>query len=195
MSSLYLVRHCEYDNPRNILPGRLPVELSEKGKKQARKLTEYFKDKSIAKIHSSAVLRCKQTSEIISSNAIPIVYDKRLLEIHSAYQGIAREPNDPLKEYEYFYGHIPELGGESLYDIYTRMASFFEELLLDLHENVIVCSHGDPLYMAYYWFTKKPLPSINEVSDPNLSDYQEKASVREVVVEQSGHTLRPILQF
>jgi len=25
-TTLYLVRHCEYANPRNILPGRLPVQ-------------------------------------------------------------------------------------------------------------------------------------------------------------------------
>ncbi|OGJ22410.1 MAG: hypothetical protein A2804_00645 [Candidatus Pacebacteria bacterium RIFCSPHIGHO2_01_FULL_46_10] len=193
MPSLYLVRHCEYDNPRNILPGRLPIELSEHGKKQAEKLAEYFKDKSIAKIYSSAVLRCKQTSEAIADGTTPIVYDKRLLEGHSAYQGIVYEPEHPLREY--FYGHIPELGGESPDDIYTRMASFFEELLPSLHENVVVCSHGDPLYTAYCWFAKKSLPSMNEVSDLDLSDYQEKGSVREIVVEQSKNTIKPVLQF
>ena len=86
-STIYLVRHCEYENPRGILPGRLPLELSSTGLKQAHAMKEFFLDKQIELIYSSAVVRCKQTSQIISDNKIPINYDKRLLEIFSAYQG------------------------------------------------------------------------------------------------------------
>lgn len=87
MTKLYLVRHCQYANPKGILPGRLPVELSEEGLREAVRLRLFFKDKHINKIYSSAVRRCQQTSEQISSGAIPIEYDQRLLETFSAYQG------------------------------------------------------------------------------------------------------------
>ena len=61
---IYLLRHCEYVNPNNIMPGRLPVELSEEGLNQAKRLRKYFMDKDIGMIYSSAVRRCKQTAEI-----------------------------------------------------------------------------------------------------------------------------------
>jgi broad specificity phosphatase PhoE len=87
MPKMYLLRHCDYDNPRTILPGRLPVELSEQGKRRAQELQQFFADKEIAAIYSSAVLRCRQTVEIIADKKIPIFYDARLLETLSAYQG------------------------------------------------------------------------------------------------------------
>lgn len=45
MPSIYLLRHCAYDNPLNILPGRLPVELSAAGKENAARLAKFWKPK------------------------------------------------------------------------------------------------------------------------------------------------------
>lgn len=87
MNSIYLLRHCAYSNPLNILPGRLPVELSQEGRENALRLKEYFADKNIKQIYSSAVKRCKQTAEIIADHNIPLTFDQRLLETFSAYQG------------------------------------------------------------------------------------------------------------
>ena len=92
--SIYLLRHCDYDNPKKILPGRLPVPLSSKGIEQANLLKEYFADKSIANIYSSAVERCKQTAQIIADNKIPIIPDKRILETLSAYRAYWGENHD-----------------------------------------------------------------------------------------------------
>jgi broad specificity phosphatase PhoE len=47
---IYLLRHCEYENPRNILPGRLPLELSEVGIEKAEKLKKFFAGKNMIKM-------------------------------------------------------------------------------------------------------------------------------------------------
>lgn len=122
MSSIYLLRHCDYSNPRNILPGRLPLELSEKGKEQAEKLKNHFIDKHIGKIYSSAVLRCKQTSEIIAAGSIPIIFDQRILETFSAYQGYWEENWHGTGWH--LFSHKKELGGEGLVDLQKRMQIF-----------------------------------------------------------------------
>ncbi|MBL7159755.1 histidine phosphatase family protein, partial [Candidatus Microgenomates bacterium] len=50
-TTIYLVRHCEYENPRRVVPGRLPgFPLSAEGKENAKLLANYFKDKKIAAI-------------------------------------------------------------------------------------------------------------------------------------------------
>ena len=92
MWAIYLLRHCEYEAIPPILPGRLPVQLSLRGIERAKRLSRFFKSKNIKKLYSSAVLRCKQTAEIISDGIIPVTYDKDLLETLSAYQGYW-EPN------------------------------------------------------------------------------------------------------
>lgn len=159
MSFVYLLRHCRYDNPRKILPGRLPLELSAEGKQTAKRLCDHFQDKNIGRIYTSAVLRCRQTAEIVADGKIPIVFDQRLLETLSAYQGFWGENwhGDGF----HFFTHRPELGGENLADIQKRMASFWDEVIPDLKENIIILSHGDPLQALYAYVHHLPLPADN----------------------------------
>lgn len=178
MTKLYLVRHATYDNPRNIMPGRLPVSLSAKGIEEAKKLSNYFADKNIDRIFSSAVLRCKQTSEIISDNNIPIEFDKRLLETFSAFQGYWKV------DWEQFWTHRHELGGESHSDIYKRVGDFIESTKWEDGKNYIICSHGDPLYfLKQYLNNENHLPEI-EHGFITPTDYQSKGSIREVTLKE-----------
>lgn len=165
MSNIYLLRHCDFANPRNILPGRLPLELSEAGKKRAGQLREIFKDKNISKIYSSEVLRCKQTAEIVADGKIPVIFDKRLLETHSAYQGFW------AKDFGDFFAHTENLGGETIMEIQARMVDFYQEIKpgLKSDENIIICSHGDPLQVLYAHLKK--IPFSNEKHLPESKKY------------------------
>lgn len=191
--SIYFVRHCEYEDPDKIIPGRLPVPLSEFGKQQAAKLSEFFIDKDISKIYSSAVLRCQQTSEIISQNKIPITYDRRLLEVFTPYQGFTFKDG---VDFDHFYGHIKELGGESYKDVQERMVSFFEDVKTKGDGNILVVSHGDPLYTLYLFLQKKPLGTEEHlIETKQTAEYPEKGSVRELQIENNTFTLKPFLVF
>ncbi len=180
MPSIYLVRHCEYDNPRNILPGRLPVELSAAGRVRAAELQRFFADKEITIIYSSAVLRCKQTAEIISDGKIPIIYDQRLLETLSAYQGFWGE-SQSAEGFEFFL-HKAELGGEGLVDIQKRMVDFWQEVTSNLQENILICSHGDPLMVLHHHIYKLPLPDDN-AGENNLAGWLEKGEFAKVTIK------------
>src|SRR3989344_3439211 len=95
MKTVYLIRHATFSNPSSIVAGRLPLPLSEEGIAQASKLAAYLAEIPLGVIYSSQVLRCQQTAEIIqqtNSNEPPVIFDKRLLETQSAYQGYW-EPN------------------------------------------------------------------------------------------------------
>jgi probable phosphoglycerate mutase len=190
---IYLVRHGEYDNPRNINPGRLPVPLSSDGISQARKLCNYFKDKNIAIIYSSPVLRCKQTAEIIADNRIPIFYDTRLAETLSAYQGMWY---DGKIDSEDLFGHRKELGGESYEDIKSRMLSFFNQVVKREGGNSIICSHSDPLWCLYLGILNRPL--TDEVTEPGENgnpEYLQKGAIRPLKVENRNYVpLGMILQ-
>ena len=187
MRSIYLVRHCDYENPLNIIPGRLPLPLSLAGKEQAKKLAKYFEDKNIQKIYSSAVLRCKQTAQIISQDRIRIEFDKRLLESITAYQGFSF--GDKPLDWAEFHKHRDELGGESYVDIWNRTESFFLDVMQKNEGNSIVSSHGDELFILYLVARKKPVPdlSILDLEDIMGSDeYQQKCSIREIICESGS---------
>ncbi len=193
---VYFVRHGQYHNPRGIYPGRLPVPLSKEGRAEAVRLCRFFKNKQIDRIYSSSVLRCKQTSTIISDGILPIQYDVRLLETFSAYQGywkLEKTGNVP-DAWADFYGHRKELGGEDYSNVQNRMISFFNDLLTWPDKNVIVCSHGDPLQSLYYHLTGQKLPSVEEEQGEFGNPlYQKKGSVRLLTVEDGQYMFEPAL--
>lgn len=179
MSRVYLLRHCDYENPLKILPGRLPLPLSENGRQRAEELQKEFADKQIFKIYSSAVLRCKETTEIVSDSKIPIVYDKRLLEVMSAYQGYWDENWHGTGFH--FFSHRDELGGESFEDIRKRMGEFWENVRAKNEGNIIICSHGDPLQILYSYINNLPLASETS-QETNIPGWIEKGEYLEIQI-------------
>lgn len=180
MYSIYLLRHCEYHNPRSILPGRLPVPLSETGRAQAHRLKEHFINKNIAKVYSSAVLRTRETAEIIADNKIPIIFDQRLLETASAYQGFWEENRHD--DGFHFFSHRHELGGENLEEIQKRMTHFWDEVAKNTQENIIIVSHGDPLMALYQKIHQLPLVDDNAPED-DIPGWLEKGQFVEILVK------------
>ncbi|MBU1967153.1 histidine phosphatase family protein [Patescibacteria group bacterium] len=189
MKTFYLVRHAQYSNPRNILVGRLPVELSEEGKEEANKLALFFVDKNIEKIYSSPVLRCKQTSKIISNKKFPIEYDLRLAETFSAYQGYWE------LDWAHFYKHHSKLGGELATDVQKRVVDFYDEINNKNKGDVIICSHGDSLYLLYAHLLKLPTPDIKEIYKLPDQEYQPKASIRPIFFDKDKISVKPLIEI
>ncbi len=189
MKTIYLVRHAQYENPRKILVGRLPVPLSEEGIKEAEKLTDFFSDKKIEKIYSSPVVRCKQTSEIIAQSNIQIKEDIRIAETLSAYQGYWEY------DWAHFYEMIDIMGGENPQDIQDRMIDFWEDIRDQEKSNIIICSHGDPLYVLYAYLTKLPTPNIQEIYNIPDGEYQPKASIRPVIYDKGKVSVSPMVEI
>lgn len=191
MKTFYLVRHVDYKNPLNINVGRLPAELSDEGIKQAQKLGAYFADKGIARIYSSPVLRCKQTSEIISDKRIPVAFDLRLAETFSAYQGMWYSGKI---DFEDLFSHRKELGGESFEDLKVRTLSFFNEINAKETGNVIICSHSDPLWCLYLGLLNRPLTDeIKEPGENGNPEYLKKGAIRPLRIEKGDITAEDMI--
>ena len=191
MKHFYLLRHTVYDNPENIFHGRLPLDLSREGRGQAQKIAAWFKDKHIARIYSSAVKRCRSMSKIVSKAiGAPVSFDKRLLEILTVIQGMNMDAY--RKDKQMRFANVSELGGESMMDIQIRMLDFFYEKMKSEKENIIICSHGDPLYFLYLGLAKRNLPETVDAID--RSEYQKKGTVRRVDIEGEKYSIGPIIE-
>ncbi len=183
MTNIYLVRHAQYANPDNIIPGRLPVELSEDGIQEAKRLREFFADKNISHIYTSPVYRCSQTSEIIAAGELTVSNDKRLAETLSPLQGSKRKG----PHYPNLYEYISQLGGESPEDIQGRMADFWNTINFEDNKNYIICSHGDPLLFLFQYLQQEVSNSDSESSQ--AESYQSKGSVRLVQINNGQMSL------
>jgi len=148
VTTIYLVRHCEFENPEKVVPFRLPgFPLNTKGKRGAKLLADYFKDKKIAAIYSSPLLRAKQTTELIASKLnLKVQVSPLLLETKTPLQGMKRE--EFFRKYDFIFGEEEHLkrGGEAIEEVNTRVKKFIKGILKK-HSNqkVVVISHGDPL--------------------------------------------------
>lgn len=184
--TFYLVRHTEYDNPRGILHGRLPISLSAVGMGQAKKIGQWFQDKNISKIYSSAVFRCRQTTELINESlAVPVIYDQRLLEDLTVMQGML------LEEYRKYddgpYTFQAELGGELPADIQGRMVNFWQEKIQSEEGNIIILSHGDPLMFLHLALVGEKLPAVHDMVNLRKvlhgHEYPSKGSIGPVIID------------
>jgi broad specificity phosphatase PhoE len=159
-TTIYLVRHGEVFNPKQILYGRLPgFGLSRTGKIQAQKLGTYLSGRPIHTIYASPLARTRQTASFVRKHhpAVPFSVDRRLIEVKTPLEGAS------LSELEkggwnFYQEKYFAQGGERLDDIWNRMNDFFSEIV-PRHEGheIVVVSHGDPIMLTAAKHSGKPI--------------------------------------
>jgi len=154
MTTIFLQRHVNYSNPRNIMPFRMPnIALSDEGKKQVESLAEFYKDKNISVIYSSPLKRAKESAEFLALNIWQdsvkrIFFDTDLLETLTPIQGVLVDEYDLINENKSLYANKlhSDFGGESADEIFLRMNKCIKKILAEHKgENIIVSSHADPI--------------------------------------------------
>lgn len=147
---IYLIRHgktlgCE--EKRYI--GITDLPLSNEGINQARFLKEYFASINIEKMYLSPLIRCVQTSDIISEDRdIKKIIVNDLKEVHMGnWEGktftYIKEKYPVL--YEKRGKHIDMFkppGGESFYELQNRVMPAFENILRTTTGNVVIIAHA-----------------------------------------------------
>jgi len=97
-----LVRHGETEwNVKQVFRGRIDIELSEMGMKQAGLLAEYLRDIKVEAIYSSPLKRALQTAEVIACcHRLNIKIVPALIDFDfGRWQGLSRqEVKDKYKE-------------------------------------------------------------------------------------------------
>jgi len=146
--NIYIIRHGEVYNPRQIFYGRLPrFSLSQKGRDQIAETAKYLLDKKIEAIYASPLLRTRQTAVIIQTalGLRPFSVRRKLLEIRSSLQGKSFEFMKSI-HFDFFFSDYRDASDETMEQISDRMQNFIKELHKKTsHENVVIVTHGDPI--------------------------------------------------
>nr|WP_317333852.1 histidine phosphatase family protein [uncultured Romboutsia sp.] len=151
MVKLILVRHAlTVDNQRSRLSGHIDSSVSEEGKEQIDKITNYLKDFDIDKIYTTTSSRTKDTVKKLSElKSIEIIEKESLKEISFGdFEGLTfdeikdkypKEFQDMIqKGYEYKYPN-----GESLIDSYNRVCIELDNIIYNNdNRTILICSHG-----------------------------------------------------
>lgn len=172
---LYVVRHGEtIENSNNCLCGRINSSLTEKGIEQAKEIRKYFENKNIDLIVSSPLDRCKQTSEIISNNQIPISYSDSLLgRDHGEFTGVHKSKIN-FDEYWNYNLNIKYESAENIRDLYNRVKLLIEDLKNKYNDkNIIIVTHSGILRVLYYYFAGIPENGVlSEIEIKNCEVYE-----------------------
>lgn len=182
---IYLIRHGDVYNPDNILYGRIPgYGLSEKGQEDLKRTGEFLKDKKIAAIYASPMLRARQSAEIVKRAInVPLTIADDLMETRTDYQGRPFSDFDEIQS-EIYLKPLSETD-ETVEQIANRMYAFFEQVK-EKHENnaVAIISHGDPIMALRSKIEGRKL----ELEAVRFKPYVKKGEVWEIS-EQDGNIL------
>ena len=141
---LYMARHGQTVwNAQNKVCGITDVDLTEKGREQAKSLALAVADKNIDVIISSPLKRAVETSGIVSEMcSIPVEIDDRLIEQnYGIYEGVDRKDENFLNNKRNFAYKYP--GGESMMQVAYRVYGLNDEIKCKYKgKNVLLVSHG-----------------------------------------------------
>lgn len=155
MIRLILIRHAlTNDNKKGRLSGHINSCISEEGKIQINKITEYLSNENIDRIYTTPSSRTKDTIEKISRLKLIKIEEKEALREISFgdFEGITFE--EIKVKYPKEFEKMIEEGnnyrypnGESLIDSYKRVAKEIDNILLenDSHSDIktiLICSHA-----------------------------------------------------
>ncbi|WP_058485365.1 histidine phosphatase family protein [Defluviitalea phaphyphila] len=150
-TNIYLVRHAEV----KYVPDDFVRPLSEKGKKDVKKVTYFFKDKLITKVISSPYIRTIDTiKDIALENNLEIeeIYDCRERKVSDQF--IDDFDSFITKQWKDFDFHLE--GGESLKQVQERAINVIFDILERYeNESIIIGTHGTWLSVVLNYFDKK----------------------------------------
>ncbi len=160
MTTLYLFRHGEYENPGYVFPtSDSGFPLSGNGRSQVTEKIPYFTGKSIVSLYSSPVLRTRQTAEILANALrLPIQLDDRLTEVKTTLEGVSMKLFDDTKGELSYLPQYTAKGAETMQALSERVWSALEDFRArHKGKEVIVVSHGDPIRFSLMKYLGMPI--------------------------------------
>lgn len=180
MGKLVLVRHGEsLWNAQGIWTGRTDIDLTEKGRQQAKKAGEAIKHISFAIAFTAPLIRTRHTLDEIKKILVDQTFPDSIAPALTErdYGSLTGKNKWEVKKQ---YGEkqflawrrgwdTPPPGGESLKDIYYRLIPFYEnEVLPRLKEgeNILIVSSGNEL--------RALIKYIEHIADENIQTVEIK---------------------
>ncbi len=161
MTTIYLVRHGEYENPEYVNPGRTlsGFPLSVTGENQVERLSVLLQNVIIDVLFSSPIQRTRETAKILgyAMSLTPIV-DHRLLEVRTGLDGTSMHEFDKTRGELSYLPEYTKQGAETMQELTERMVGFIEEKRREYNgKTVLIVTHGDPMRFAVMHYMGLPI--------------------------------------
>ena len=149
MTEIILARHGETGwNVEEVFRGRIDIELSETGVKQAELLAEYLSDAKIEAIYSSPLKRALKTAGLVAGyHQLDVEITPGLVDLDfGEWQGLPRPEVE--KKYKELYAkwvdsphQVIMPGGESLNEVRERAIAVVDRVLAEYTGTIVLVAH------------------------------------------------------
>ena len=178
MTTFFLIRHASCSGLGRTLWGRTPgISLNEKGKLQAQRLAEKFREIKLQSIQSSPLERAVETAEAIGrAMNLEVKTNPEFHEIDCGdWTGKSFDALSSDECWRRFNScrsatRIP--GGESFLEVQTRIVRELDALSLQYGSaNIAIVSHADVIKAAVGFFSATPIDMVQrfEISPCSVS--------------------------
>ena len=198
-TSLYFVRHGDVYNPQAVYYGRLPgFGLSEEGHRQAQAAADALRDKPLAAVFSSPLLRARETAESIlkSHSSLTLRISQLLNEVYTPFDG-CKYSEVAARNGDVYTGVGPQY--EQPLDVLARSQQFVTIVRRRyVGQHVVAVTHGDVIALMTLWVKGVPMSRKHgkALSGRSLLDnYPAPASITKFVYQTRARDEVPILEY
>ena len=172
---ILLARHGETDHnvPPQRVQGWVDIPLNERGREQARELARAAREHGIAAVHTSHLVRARETAEIVAAQlGLTVVVDERLAESNrGTWEGrlieqIAREEPQAWADWRRGGAAFRFPGGESLQEHADRVSAALDDVAGGPLPALVVC-HGGTIRCARAVRHARGLDAFHDLDVPN----------------------------
>lgn len=159
---IYLIRHTTPAIPQGFIYGRTDVPLADTFNQELIIIRQKLPS-DLDVVYTSPSTRC---TRLAGSIALDFITDERLYEVNfGQWEGKTWDTVDPqaLNLWMEDYVNTPPPAGESLVQMQVRVLSFWQELLLQPFNKIIVITHGGVIRLILAALTHVPLPSVFDI--------------------------------
>ena len=169
MTRFLLIRHGAHVFGGDRIAGRLPVELSDLGRRQVAGMVERVSKLPVRGVYSSPVQRAQDTAKPLAERlGLPLQSSDALAEIdYGDWTGKTLEELRPLdlwKQWNTFRSGARVPGGESMLEIQVRVVAEMNRLRGKYPDEMIaLVTHGDVIRAAVAYCLGAPLDLFQRI--------------------------------
>lgn len=166
-----LMRHTRPEGTSGRCYGHAEVPLADTFPQEALALCSELPE-GLQAVYSSPSGRCMQLARYLQQRccpSAPLHTDERLRELHfGAWEGRlwSELPEEEVRDWSAAYVHTPPQGGESLQQLYQRVAAFMEQLSVQPLERIALVGHAGSLRCIWAYVLGIPLPQLMKLQLP-----------------------------